>query len=167
MTRLRVLAEALRGRVTQRELPFHCPPPPEGYRGLPRIDPSQCMACGACTLACPSHALELFVDEEAGSIGLRHYVSRCIYCGLCSDVCPVEAMKLTEEYDMTTRSPVNLVQVVSQKGVRCRSCGRIYTSRRELRTVSSALRVDGYLEECPYCRRVKTARALAMGKRGW
>jgi ferredoxin len=50
-----------------------------------RIDPDECIACGACEPECP---------EEAISEGDGVYVideSLCKDCGACEEVCPVGA----------------------------------------------------------------------------
>jgi len=54
---------------------------------MPRkIDPDECISCGACAEVCP---------EDAISEGEESYVidpEKCTDCATCEDECPVEAI---------------------------------------------------------------------------
>lgn len=73
---------------------------PEGFRGLPRIDPGKCReGCRDCAAACPTDAI------RDGAVDL----GRCLFCTECVDACPEGAMKYTSEYRMAARKRDDLV----------------------------------------------------------
>ncbi|RLE56597.1 MAG: NADH-plastoquinone oxidoreductase subunit [Thermoprotei archaeon] len=82
-------------------------PPAPGYRGVPRVDYSKCTGCGLCARYCPSFAIELITKDK------RRYpvfhIYRCIFCHQCVEVCPVKAIKPTEEYELSTDRPSDLI----------------------------------------------------------
>lgn len=59
----------------------------------PEIDPTVCIGCKSCVVACPeqdSHAVLGMIGKKARLIG----PSDCIGHGVCKNVCPVNAIKL-------------------------------------------------------------------------
>ncbi len=45
----------------------------------------ECIACGACTEACPVNAI------KEGDTKYEINADECIECGACADACPVDA----------------------------------------------------------------------------
>jgi len=64
------------------------------------IDPSQCLACGACIEECPVEAISegsvYFIDADA-----------CIDCGACEATCPNEAIFDENEQETLPEAPVS------------------------------------------------------------
>ena len=52
-----------------------------------------CDLCRACSVLCPSDALEL--KENADALALLHYPLRCVACGVCAHFCPHKAITLS------------------------------------------------------------------------
>lgn len=51
-----------------------------------------CVHCGACTAVCPSHALQMDLNDWR----LTFDREKCLVCGLCVRACPLKVMNLTE-----------------------------------------------------------------------
>ncbi len=87
--------------------------PPEGYRGLHRLNkyPDErirCVACEMCVAACPANCIHIVPgsspwegDEERYPVRFDIDLLRCIFCGFCEMACPEEAIELTEIYDFS------------------------------------------------------------------
>ncbi len=163
MSRLRVLLEAFKGRVTLKEYPFKTLSAPEGFRGLPRVNADKCIGCGACTLICPSHALRLV--EEDGVLVLKHFVSRCIFCTMCADVCPQQAIVVTKDYELAALEQSELEASIAHMMAECKECSRRFASEKTLEKVKEILGEQPYLYLCPDCRRKFFIAALTMGRR--
>jgi len=94
--------------------------PPEGYRGLHRLNKDEqgrvkCVACEMCATACPSHCITItpaeapWEDRERYPVKFEIDLLRCIYCGFCEEACPEDAIELTEIYDFADYARSRLV----------------------------------------------------------
>ena len=87
--------------------------PPEGYRGLHRLNKDskgriKCVACDMCSAACPANCIEIIPGPSPAELAKERYpvsfeidLLRCIFCGFCEMACPEEAIELTEIYDFS------------------------------------------------------------------
>ncbi len=71
---------------------------PSGFRGKPEILHDRCTSCGKCVAACPSNVIRL----GDGKLSLSDF--GCIFCGRCEEVCPDGAIKLTQEYELASKT---------------------------------------------------------------
>ncbi|WP_409200946.1 4Fe-4S binding protein [Methanobrevibacter sp. DSM 116169] len=72
---------------------------PSRFRDFPEVKKELCIACGACTAACPSpNAIKLIRDtDDQDKQGITFPVinkSACIRCGFCAEVCPTDPKTL-------------------------------------------------------------------------
>ncbi|MDU7482002.1 MAG: hydrogenase 4 subunit H [Hafnia alvei] len=135
-----------------------------GFRGKPEYDPEQCIACGACTVACPANALTMETHLQSGERIWQLFISRCIFCGRCEEVCPTRAIVLSPEFEMAvTRKPDLYVKATFQLQS-CRSCHRPFTPVKSVEYAMALLIQSGVdaasveemrpkFETCPRCRR--------------
>ena len=97
---LRILTQALRGKIATNSYPRVVAEPPEGFRGKPVIDFARCTACDACAEACPTSAIAVRTDEgERGGRTVAMDYGDCIFCGECEAACP-DAIRLTKEFQI-------------------------------------------------------------------
>jgi hydrogenase-4 component H len=118
------------GRVT---LPYPfapAAPPGDGFRGLPSVDISRCIACGGCASVCPSGLVEL-VDEPDRTTVIRLF-ERCIYCGRCADVCPENAITMTDRFETATDDIKDLHVIHHIYMATCSRCGRCFSTQTPL-----------------------------------
>ena len=93
--------------------------------GLPEVVDDQCVACGACVVACPKNLIELrrkapkdrkiYVacrNEDKGAVAKKSCEVACIGCSKCFKVCPYEAITMGN----------NLAFIDSDKCRLCRKC---------------------------------------------
>jgi NADH-quinone oxidoreductase subunit I len=95
--------------------------PPEGYRGLHRLNKYpdgriRCVACEMCAAACPADCIYIEPDSSPWDGGKERYpvrfdidLLRCIFCGFCEMACPEEAIELTEIYDFSDYTREDLI----------------------------------------------------------
>lgn len=135
-----------------------------GFRGKPQLTPEQCIACGACTNACPANALtlETFVAENKRVWQL--FLGRCIYCGRCEEVCPTRAIRLTEEFELAVSQKADLYTRATFRLQPCRRCGLPFAPEKSVALAAALLiqsqqtpqLADSLREQlnlCPACRR--------------
>ena len=76
----------------------------EAETGQPR-----CIACGACSRACPSGCITVSGAKPAGArrkmaTCFRLDFSRCSLCGLCVESCPKQAIVFSRDYALVASS---------------------------------------------------------------
>lgn len=148
-----------------------------GFRGKPIHDHAKCIACAACTMACPPNALAMDTDVENGVRTWSLFYGRCIFCGRCEEVCPTGAITLSPEFEMAAFSKDDLVVRAHYKLNECSQCRRYFAPSKEL-AYALALLVQAGLPEpemaqrrelmeiCPDCKRkneVERIKALSLG----
>lgn len=158
---LKIVAKA--GDVTTR-YPFAPFPVSPGFRGKPELDPVQCMACGACTIACPANALTMETQPESGQRTWALDLGRCIFCGRCEENCPTHAIVLTPEFELAVARKEDMMQRASFRLQNCVSCNKPFAPEKEVAYVQALLQeampMDKYtlkrIESCPECKRRST-----------
>lgn len=172
-------------KVGQATLPYPFAPVEvaEGFRGKPEYDPQQCIACAACTIACPSNALMMENDLERGTRTWSIFYGRCIFCARCEEVCPTRAIHLGQDFELAALRREDLTVRATFALAACTRCGAYFTSAKELEHVLALLEQAGLPPEdaearralvrlCPECRRkvdlprVKTLVQEAFDGRG-
>lgn len=81
--------------------------PPAGFRGKPELSEDRCAYCGKCVSACPADVILL--SGENGEKTLTVSYCGCIFCGRCEEVCPYGAIKLTQEYELASKTKEDLL----------------------------------------------------------
>jgi len=106
---------------------------PSRFRNFPEVHKENCIACGACTAACPAPmAIKLVRDEDnAHEEGITYPVINnrgCIRCGFCAEVCPTDPKTLTCGENHLIREdftilPVDKKYVIDDYlCIRCKKC---------------------------------------------
>jgi formate hydrogenlyase subunit 6/NADH:ubiquinone oxidoreductase subunit I len=97
-----MLFRSLRMPALTENYPARLPALARGRRGTPELIAERCSGDGACTRACPTHAISLS-HEGAGRSAWAIDYGACIFCGLCIDVCPNEAVTATDAFELAVR----------------------------------------------------------------
>ncbi|WP_440027394.1 formate hydrogenlyase complex iron-sulfur subunit [Chromobacterium amazonense] len=151
--------------------PFAPFPVSPGFRGKPELNARQCIACAACTQACPAGALTMQTDSRAGRREWALNLGRCIFCGRCEEVCPTRAIQLTQEFELAVACKDDLIQRASFRLENCACCGKPFTPLKEVHHVMDLLRQSGlHLDDslrglyaaCPECKRKQTIERDAL-----
>ncbi|PVZ87817.1 hydrogenase 4 subunit H [Serratia sp. S1B] len=138
-----------------------------GFRGKPHYDPQQCIACGACTVACPANALTMETNDTKGERIWQLFLGRCIFCARCEEVCPTRAITLTEEFEMAVMQKADLYTRATFTLVNCRCCQQPFTTSKSVEYALMLLAQAGMGEEsidalrpqfetCSACKRKQT-----------
>ncbi|MBJ7220275.1 MULTISPECIES: hydrogenase 4 subunit H [unclassified Brenneria] len=137
---------------------------PAGFRGKPQYDAAQCIACAACTMACPANALTMETDVADGTRTWQLFLGRCIFCGRCEEVCPTRAIVLSQEFEMAVSNKADLYQRATFTLLDCRVCHRPFAPQKEVDYTMALLKQSGMsadevesqrprFETCPECKR--------------
>ncbi|MFJ5330424.1 hydrogenase 4 subunit H [Pectobacterium versatile] len=135
-----------------------------GFRGKPEYDAQQCIACGACTNACPANALTMETDIEAGTQTWQLFLGRCIFCGRCEEVCPTRAIQLSTDFEMAVTHKPDLYNRATFTLLKCRTCHLPFTLTKSVNYAMALLAHSGVdagsvekmrpqFETCPACKR--------------
>jgi hydrogenase-4 component H len=158
---LKIISKA--GEATAK-YPFAPYPVSPGFRGKPEYTAEQCIACAACTVACPPNALTVHTDTTAGTRTWVLNLGRCIFCGRCEEVCPTRAITLSPDFELAVGSKADLLQQATFTLTSCTLCDTPFAPTKEI-DYAVALMVQGGLPEsevdatrkhfatCPACKR--------------
>ncbi len=161
---LKLLKTILRAGEPTVKYPFAplevCP----GFRGKPELDPQQCIACGACTTACPANALTMETVQEENRRVWQLFIGRCIYCGRCEEVCPTRAIRLTEEFELAVTNKADLYVRATFRLQHCCECGVPFAPEKSVALAVELLALSQNAPQqietlrdqaarCPACRR--------------
>lgn len=134
-----------------------------GFRGRPEFDPEQCIACGACTVACSPNALAIENDLTRGVRTWSLFYGRCIYCARCEEVCPTGAIHLGPEFESAVFNRADLFVKAEFQLAACCQCGAYFAPAKELVYLQMLLDQAGDVPlggerrelamACPECRR--------------
>lgn len=135
-----------------------------GFRGKPQYDATQCIACAACTSACPANALTMETDVATGERRWQLFLGRCIFCGRCEEVCPTRAIVLSEEFEMAVANKADLYIKATFSLQPCRVCHQPFTAKKSVDYAMALLTHSGLdaqtvealrpqYETCPDCKR--------------
>jgi len=135
-----------------------------GFRGKPELDPQQCIACGACTMACPANALTMETYPESNERIWQLFIGRCIFCGRCEEVCPTRAIRLSEDFELAVTNKADLYVNAVFRLQHCVACQQPFTPEKSVRYAVELLRQSGMSDEalegmaaqfstCPACKR--------------
>ena len=171
----KLLKEVFRvGRATVR-YPFAPHAVSPHFRGKPKFDARRCIACAACTIACPPNALAMESDAEAKTRTWSICFGRCIFCGRCEEVCPTGAIRLSNEFELAVMRRADLFETAKFRLAECRVCGTPFAPVKEVDYVLALLKQSGLpadaverqrvaVETCPACKRqADAARVSRLG----
>jgi NADH-quinone oxidoreductase subunit I len=79
------------------------------YRGFHRFDLTTCIACEACSRACPANCIYIVKERVAGRKGFQLTsfaidYGKCLFCALCIEPCPVDCIFMGSSHDLSCYS---------------------------------------------------------------
>ncbi len=161
---LKLLKEVFRTGEATRKYPFAPAEVAKDFRGKPEHDPVLCIACAACTIACPANALSMVTDAAAGTRIWSIFYGQCIFCGRCEESCATGAITLSPEFELAVGRREDLIKRAVFTLAYCRSCANPFSSAKEVAYVAEVLgtfatspeeaeRIRQNAELCPECKR--------------
>lgn len=175
---LKLLKEVLRSGPATVKYPFAPLEVSKDFRGRPEHTAEQCIACAACTIACPANALAMETDTAAGTRTWSINYGRCIYCGRCEEACPTQAIRLTEDFELAVANKEDLTRKAVFKLANCVCCGEPFAPVKEIAYATALIEAhvvaesDGgspaeaeqrrrMLATCPSCKRSNDLMQIA------
>lgn len=130
----------------------------ENYRGLVRMDPERCIACGICEYVCVSASIT--VNRQPDHSDWSYDPGRCTFCGRCVRYCPVEALSQSGEKPPTYSSAGALDVSNRVDYPLCTSCGEptLPFSETVLTTAFGEI-TEALRERTHLCKRCRTREA--------
>ncbi|MDR1082897.1 MAG: 4Fe-4S binding protein [Coriobacteriales bacterium] len=129
---LKTLKEIIRTGDATVKYPFAPIERPKDARGKPEHDLANCMACGACAVACPPNAIQMVIDSRAQSTSWSINYGRCVYCGRCEEVCPTKAIRLSTEFELAVMDKNDLEEICMYSLQSCTECGSPFAPAKEV-----------------------------------
>ncbi len=131
-------------------------PPGATPEGMPEGLDAMCSHCGACTEACPAHAIQI---DKTGLVaeGLPYIIPTdmpCVVCDslACMHACPSGALKLVEKTQIRMGlAKVNHLTCLRSKNEECRLCVDCCPFGESAITISASGRIRVKLNGCVGC----------------
>jgi hydrogenase-4 component H len=151
------------------------------FRGRPEHAAERCIACAACTNACPANALSMETDIAAGTRTWSISYARCIFCARCEEVCPTQAIKLTQDFELAVANKADLTVKAVFRLANCVCCNEPFAPAKEIAYVTALIEANASIGEsvamgtshvdterrrqmlatCPSCKRVNDLVQIA------
>ena len=112
------------------------------YRGKPRYQADGCVGCGTCLQVCPTGAITVADDLEAGVRTLTINFNVCMNCGQCEEHCITgKGVIMTPEHSLAIMdlNDKAAYEVIEHELLRCEGCGQVIAPRRHLEWVRDRL----------------------------
>ena len=79
------------------------------YRGFHRYDLTACIACEACTRACPANCIYIGKERATERKGFQVTsftidYTKCMFCALCVGACSAQCLSMGSTYDLSCYS---------------------------------------------------------------
>jgi hydrogenase-4 component H len=166
---LKLLKEVFRTGEATVKYPFAPLEVCKDFRGKPEHHAENCIACAACTVACPPNAIQMETDLGTGTRTWSISYGRCIFCGRCEESCPTGAIKLTPDFELAVARKEDLTRKAVFTLAECPSCGKAFAPAKEVAYVTALLARTGASAEeteraallvatCPECKRIQDVR---------
>ncbi|SKA17433.1 formate hydrogenlyase complex iron-sulfur subunit [Consotaella salsifontis] len=169
---LKLLKEIFRTGEATVKYPFAPLEVSKDFRGKPEHEAEKCIACAACTIACPPNAIQMETDIEAGTRTWSINYGRCVFCGRCEESCPTGAIYLTPDFELAVGSKADLMRRAVFTLAQCEVCGKPFAPAKEIAYAGALLAQASEAEEltdrqrtllatCPECKRRADLQKLA------
>ncbi|AWK85658.1 formate hydrogenlyase complex iron-sulfur subunit [Azospirillum thermophilum] len=169
---LKLLKEILRSGEATVQYPFAPLEVCKDFRGKPEHDAELCIACAACTVACPPNAIQMETDTAAGTRTWSINYGRCVFCGRCEESCPTGAIRLSADFELAVGNKADLTRKAVFTLAECACCGKAFAPAKEVDYVARLLGQSARNQEeadrlrltvstCPECKRKQDAHQVA------
>lgn len=169
----KLLKEVFRTGEATLKYPFAPLEMSENFRGRPEHTAERCIACAACTIACPANALRMETDVAARTRSWSISYGRCVFCGRCEEVCPTHAISLTPDFELAVTNKADLIRRAVFTLAPCLCCGKPFAPTKEVayvtalveataRSEAEATRRRQLVATCPACKRANDVTQTAF-----
>ncbi|MCX5782129.1 MAG: 4Fe-4S dicluster domain-containing protein [Elusimicrobia bacterium] len=104
------------------------------FRGRPIPDDNECIACGACSIVCPSNAIEIKenLDKKPPTREVIWHYDLCIFCAQCELLCTTsKGVKLSLEFDLATYNRASLFSGIEKELIMCECCQTVIAPKTQ------------------------------------
>jgi hydrogenase-4 component H len=161
---LKLFREVLRTGEATKKYPFTPWEVEKDFRGKPEHEAANCIACGACTQACPANALAMQTDLAAKTRTWSIDYGRCVFCARCEEVCPTDAIRLSSDFELAVANKADLKKQAVFTLAECVACGEPFAPAKEVAYVTALIeKITPSAEDaavrarsvatCPACKR--------------
>jgi ferredoxin len=105
-----------------------------GGMGFATLSSSEdCVACGTCARACPTHALQFVKTENDSAFTLSLSIKNCIGCDICARVCTSKTLKVDHTPAFAQIFGADMLILREGGLVKCEQCGTLIAARPGIR----------------------------------